>query len=519
MVPQQLQQLLNEKHTLMEWQRLFGAILAPTQGGIVTSLDPEEFRSVKDRTMLQPESFGITPQKQEQRYLPPKRREEMGVEKMANKEEEISPIGNWIYDMDLDTLLAAQMDKVMAFGMNVASDLAGFKDTAGKDMDWFEAAIQDLYIKLGRDPGISTDPMLTAWEGIVFVSSMAWDASQAITALHNEVVSLQHNVGTLDKKVDALAATPGTLACLEGPFGQVTTLMNLLIQENDKLWNELRSAPTTSNTSGLTQEVSDLRMNIRDLEARVLAAEVRLTASQSLPVTGVPQPYSIPSVPHQPGFTKLLEWFKMLEARVTSKPVTVAGRVFLSELDVESWITQKAPTGVFYLFHDAVSLLECLNVTYMSRVDILTEMHQAAKVSINSEAEAKMITLFKMLLPAVLSGTSKEALASTGRHFPACNTYAAWNTDDGYRSLKRYIERGISDLRHLVNYDIETTLRNHPKAESLASDLHGLSQTCVATFCTWLDDFYRELCKVSNCTEAEAWDLASKCGKRFFEEL
>jgi hypothetical protein len=41
----------------------------------------------------------------------------------------------------------------------------------------------------------------------------------------------------------------------------------------------------------------------------------------------------------------------------------------------------------------------------------------------------------------------------------------------------------------------------------------------VASFCTWIDDFYRELCKVSNCTDPEGWDLASKCGKRFFEEL
>jgi len=41
----------------------------------------------------------------------------------------------------------------------------------------------------------------------------------------------------------------------------------------------------------------------------------------------------------------------------------------------------------------------------------------------------------------------------------------------------------------------------------------------VASFCTWVDDFYRELCKVSNCTKTEAWDLTSKCSKHFFEEL
>lgn len=43
---------------------------------------------------------------------------------------------------------------------------------------------------------------------------------------------------------------------------------------------------------------------------------------------------------------------------------------------------------MFYVFHDAVSLLKCLNVTDVTRVDVLTKMHQAAKGSINSEAEA-----------------------------------------------------------------------------------------------------------------------------------
>jgi hypothetical protein len=139
---------------------------------------------------------------------------------------------------------------------------------------------------------------------------------------------------------------------------------------------------------------------------------------------------------------------------VISKPVTVAGRVVLLECFVEAWIMDKAPTGVFYLFHDPVSLLECLNVTDVSRVDVLTEMHQAAKVSINNEAEVRMIASLKMHLPAVLSGTSKEALASTGRHFPACKTFAASSTDDSYSGLKRYMEGGMADLQRSINYDI-----------------------------------------------------------------
>lgn len=58
-----------------------------------------------------------------------------------------------------------------------------------------------------------------------------------------------------------------------------------------------------------------------------------------------------------------------------------------------------------------------------------------------------MIASFKIRLPSVFSGTAKEALTSTERHFPACNTYAAWNTDDGYSGLKCYIEHEMANLR------------------------------------------------------------------------
>ncbi len=376
--PEQLEKLLSEKHTLVDWQRLFGAINSSAQGDLGANLAPDVFELVKEKAIQQPVTFSVTPRKQPLHYSTDKG---LVVESEAqNLITRISPIGSKVYDMDLDTLLTAQLDKVLMFSQDIASDVTNFKKAVGEDIDRIEVAVQDLNLKAGKDPGLGDTPLLTAWEGIAFVNSVAQDAIQSASNVHNEMANVKHSVSALEQKMDAGARIPSMIIGLEEQLNQVTTLANLLVQENTKLWSELRSAPALSSTAHPTQEVDDLKAIIRQLEARLTATEARVSTSMN--------PMGLGSPASHVNFAELTGRFKTLEARVTSKPVMVAGRVFLSELDVEMWISQKAPTGVFYLFHDVVSLLECLNVTDVTRVDVLTEMHQAAKVSINSEAEA-----------------------------------------------------------------------------------------------------------------------------------
>ncbi len=108
----------------------------------------------------------------------------------------IFPISSNVLDMDLDTLFAAQIDKVLTFSQNISTDLATFKKAAGDDIDCLEVAVQDVNLKTGNDPGLSDIPLFTACEGISFVNSVAQDAIQSSTA---EMANVKHIVSTLEQ--------------------------------------------------------------------------------------------------------------------------------------------------------------------------------------------------------------------------------------------------------------------------------------------------------------------------------
>jgi hypothetical protein len=210
----------------------------------------------------------------------------------------------------------------------------------------------------------------------------------------------------------------------------------------------------------------------------------------------------------------------IIEARVSSTPITVCGRTFLSLPDVETWVVKNAPSGVFYFYHDAVSLLELMNSTDMIRSEVLTELYQAHKVGLKAEAEARMIASFRITVPQIFCGLQKESgLATSNKPFPACKTYEQWDPNDGYSGLKHMIERGMVDIRGSLMHDINTMLSAHPEARSFATDLHGLSHTFVSNYCTFLSNFYAEMRQASGCGSEEAWTLTTKAGKVVFEEF
>jgi len=290
-----------EKHSLLEWQRLFGAI---GQDSNMTALAPEEFEVVKERTLQQPTTFGINPQKQLQRCV--ELEDSLWGSENQDGEGEISPIGTRLYNTDLDTLLAAQLDKVLNFSQSIAINLARFKEVKGKDIDTLEFAVQDIDAKMGRDPGLSDTPLLTTWEGIAFANSAAQESNQSVGALQNEMAILRHNMATQEKRLASFAGIPGTLSWVEGNMNQVTTLMNLLVQENAKLWTELRVAQSITVPAQQAQGVNNLKEALWQVEARLGAAEARIIISSGSLVAS-----SSPGTPPQhPSYLELLERFQ-----------------------------------------------------------------------------------------------------------------------------------------------------------------------------------------------------------------
>lgn len=136
---------------------------------------------------------------------------------------------------------------------------------------------------------------------------------------------------------------------------------------------------------------------------------------------------------------------KLLEARVSLVPVILAGRASLSQLDVAAYVALYEPTDQYHLFHDAVSLLECISDAFIGRQEVLTEMYQADRVAINN-MQATMVASFRITLPTVL-GLVKDGSAGSAprRPLPAVKDYATWNNHDAESGVKQYIERGLDD--------------------------------------------------------------------------
>lgn len=77
----------------------------------------------------------------------------------------------------------------------------------------------------------------------------------------------------------------------------------------------------------------------------------------------------------------------LIEARI---PNTTSGRLggdsFQSRVDVALFVENHVPSNCFYLFHDAVTLLEALTTSHVERKDVLDEWYRSSKVRV-SECE------------------------------------------------------------------------------------------------------------------------------------
>ncbi len=340
----------------------------------------------------------------------------------------LSPIGDLVsMELDYESLLSAQLDKVCSFAKQTATDLKEFCSQVEPDMDKLEVAIQNWSLQTGRDPGLSDSRLLSAWEGISYVHSATLDVKQNVNALAQDVQFHSQWILTNTPRLSNTNALTQDVAALQTQMNQVLLLSTLLATKNQMLWDTLWSsgpAPSTQFSTTMSmvtsnQELVELRDRLRRLEQRALAAEIFIAQNPPSPSSGVQ-------------FNLLEAKFDLLEARVSSKPAIMCGRTFLSLPDMEAWVTTNLPSGLFWLFHDVVSLLEHVDPATVHRQDIILEQFQSKRVAYDTDTESKTVTLFKITLPQVFYGDKKETTPGTGgRHFPGCKSYANWNFHDG----------------------------------------------------------------------------------------
>ncbi len=211
----------------------------------------------------------------------------------------------------------------------------------------------------------------------------------------------------------------------------------------------------------------------------------------------------------------------LLESRLLSDlKGRLGGELFQSRVDVLLFVEKNVPSNAFYLYHDAVTLLESLSSSYVERKDVLQEWYQSTKFGVKKAAAHHMAS-FRLTLPMVF-GRIKEGRPGSGKHhLPAVKTFKECYTFDGISGIKSYISQGMEDLKYQLRQDIDQTFGSEAlsKARLLAMEMHELAQNFVMELSTWMDSFYQELIYTSEATEDEAWEVVWACGKRVFEML
>lgn len=484
---------LSQVHSIDEWVRMFHSIES------VGVVDEETVEAVAARTMVQL-PLGITPRKRMRRYDEDVDEEDVMEQGPASLQ--LTPLSAMGDEDDQVSRLLAQWDQFVRAVTKLDAEVVSFKQRVGTDVDLLELKMQGIEASLGVDPGISDTPVASVWDGVALVNANVTEVAEALSVERSRVRAT-------DKMVAELRDTLSDKAADWGGFqSEASTLFQVLDQEQRALAQRAGDTEDSAKSAQgiatvMRQEMAQLRDQIETAQRswNFTSAGGNLAAGGNV----------------QAELRSLSEKFRLLEARVASIPVTVCGRTFLSLPDMVSYVSNHIPTNLYYLFHDAVSLLESITDAFVAREHVWDEMYKGQKIGLSSESEARMVASFRITLPTVF-GQVKEGTTSK-HHLPAVKTYAAWNSNDNASGAKYYIISGLDDKRISLMFDFDTLLEGFPTAKSLASDLHFAAHSFVTEMCSWVDAFYLELISTADASPEEAWELLSACVKKIFEEL
>jgi len=380
--------------------------------------------------------------------------------------------------------------------------------SVGSDIETLQDKISVVDCRVGNLPKNVTglEDCLSTWEGISFLHQGLNDVSTTLSSLSEKIEQYENRSATTIQTLHRVEnCTNNTISEIKQDLKGMEVFVSALGEEHELLMRQMTGNPITTASS------ASLFDSIKRLGDRVEQCEIHLTSSQG---SGIPPQESMSSE-----ILELKAELKRLESRVPKyNNLMLGGRIFQSKADVELFVSKTMPTNSYYLFHDAVTLLESFSGAFQERKEVLSEWYQSTKVGCSAQ-EARHFASFKTTLPHVL-GHSKDGVTSAKHKLPAVNTYADWNSFDQDSGVMNYILRGIDDLKLQITSDIQSILGDDfPEAYKLASEMHTASHYFICQMCTFITDFVQEMVSTAESPIDEAWDLVSACVRNIFDEL
>jgi hypothetical protein len=353
---------------------------------------------------------------------------------------------------------------------------------------------------------VGLEDCLSTWEGISFLHQGIGKVTTGLVKMQTKIDDYEKRVVTFNdaiRKVET-GSTDGLLQVKNG-MRDIEVLVTAMSEEHELMISHIQGGSSTVASNSLVTD------ELQRLGDRLEVCEKALSGSKGKAESPTESVISEIMALHSD--------LKRVEARVPKyNNLMLGGKIFQSKVDVELFVSEKMPSNGFYLFHDAVTILESLTGAFQERKELISEWYQSTKVGCSAQ-EARHIASFKTTLPHVL-GHSKDGVISAKHKLPAVKTYADWTTFDQDLGVMNYILRGIDDLKTQINNEIHSVLSDDfPEATKLASEMHTASHYFICQMCTFVTDFVQEMASTAESPVEEAWELVSACVRKIFDEL
>ena len=405
-----------------------------------------------------------------------------------------------------DEQLAGVLDKWEHLVLNVnkiGTLFRQIRSTFGDDIDQIQERITSVDAKIGSNKGWPVfEDCITAWDGVTLLHNNLVEVGTLVNEVQDSLLQFSQEASSkLKESKFAQDRLSLNVEELKRGMAEVTQLITMLGDEHEALAKTGIISESATTTPEVIRELQELGERIRKCESNFHAS----------------------GTTHSYGGAKEIGELKakleLLEARVPLTSLhTLGGKVFQSRTDVMLYVESKMPSNMFYLFHDAVTLLESLSASFQMRKDVLDEHYQSKKLGITAQ-EARHIASFRTTLPHVF-GYVKDG-TNTKFPLPALKSYQDWNSHDQDSGVKNYIIRGMADLSIQIPQDIANELVGDQwtDARMLANSMHSASQEFIARLSGFFDEMYNELLYSSGATADEAHELVSAIVRRIFENL
>jgi hypothetical protein len=339
----------------------------------------------------------------------------------------------------------------------VSERLLGVEDELG-------AALADM----GTGEGIPGGGYVNMWSGIVAALEDNQAVANLVSKLHQQVKANAGNVGAAMTKANQANLEATTLKT------QLVAMYQTQRAEEEKL---------TRVDGQLYQFTLILNQTQQEFRQHNLA-------SQRLPVGGgsVMGPVMVNGVPVEDAVAQLQLKIQVVQSRLRSDSVSIAGHVFESYEDTLAWVVAHCSPEDWQYVMDMLAFYSLIRPDGQQHDVMLQEEFNSSKAGYASSAQARLSRYFKMKVPGIFGAD----------RFSAISDFSKWESTGIKKGFQDQVEEGVRALEASLSRSMSVHMTHKVEAHRI--------------FLTLLTDSVQHMLKLHRMMEAQFFRYHSVLG-------